>query len=803
LQGLFDVRETYPGEKHVDLKFPVPYEMNAAKDTHYECHIAELPTVASKSHIVEFEMVVDPRNVGRVHHMLMFDCTAEVEEYLTEQGVSSVEELGERQTGDCRSGMYATRAIRSCNGDKLMSMWGVGGGNHTLPADVGLPFGGPDEPRYVLIEYHYDNPGASTWEDDSGVRIHYTEQLLQYDGGIMSTGVETLPGGAVIPADQKTWEWTGYCPPECLASRMTQNVWLAGITLHTHTYGYYVSTTLIRDGKEIAIVGEDQYYDFDLQVNRKLTTEIEMRPTDTLYTTCRYKTEGREGGPVAMGLATKDEMCLSYITYYPRIEKLDNCKQMPGSMFKETAQVRCDGISSRGSTYTFQKPTYEPLQDKSCDRYCGDGIVNGDEMCDDGNTVDGDGCNKHCTPENGYDCETDSDGKSMCSEADVDTGGAGCDITAVLAAQTSIPAACGWGKDRARSCDTECIDFMHMMVACVYDSTVRSVAGSDMSSGLLGYLSRTIGSNINEMPVEQCGAEFTGWDTQCEGVYTTDRECYGTKVDDTPRSPHVHSMGTLSVDDVRMLDSLESTNYPNVLELPKDKYFGAEIHWMIDHQRDGAHVHLKISGGLMWWGQYIGVAIGDRLIVGTLRQDGEAFAPLTYKAESPSAFSTVEGFDASSNVDGDAFTYAYAQHLGASSVDLSMHASFPLLGETPESMTFTVMKGMTENKDHPSAGSLVAPVVHETFTVDSGYEESLPVVATKCKDIEKKKNCGGECRWMKGRCMTLAAHAKETKKLTKKLKKQCKKAKKGKKGCKKASKACSYSKKKKVCSYEE
>jgi len=340
------------------------------------------------------------------------------------------------------------------------------------------------------------------------------------------------------------------------------------------------------------------------------------------------------------------------------------------------------------------------------------------------------------------------------------------------------------------------------MIACIYDPLVRSVAGSDMSSGLLGYLARTVGSNIDAMPIDQCGAEYSGWNTQCEGVYTTDRECYGSMVPEGPRSPHVHSMGTLSVDDVRMLDALEDNIYPNVLELPKDKYFGAEIHWMIDHQKDGAHVHLKISGGALWWGQYIGVAIGERLIVGVIRQDGEAFAPLTYKADSAAAFSTIEGFDASDNVDGDAFTYAYAQHLGASSLDLSLHASFPLLGDQPEEMTFTVMKGMTENKDHPSAGSLIAPVTHETFTVDSGYSESLPVAETKCKDIEKKKNCDGVCEWGGGRCMTLVAFDREEKKVAKKLAKKCGKAKKGKKGCKKASKACSYSKKKKVCSYK-
>ena len=36
---------------------------------------------------------------------------------------------------------------------------------------------------------------------------------------------------------------------------------------------------------------------------------------------------------------------------------------------------------------------------------CGDGIVTEDEACDDGNTVDGDGCTANCTIEEGYACE--------------------------------------------------------------------------------------------------------------------------------------------------------------------------------------------------------------------------------------------------------------------------------------------------------------------------------------------------------------------------------------------------------------
>ncbi len=45
--------------------------------------------------------------------------------------------------------------------------------------------------------------------------------------------------------------------------------------------------------------------------------------------------------------------------------------------------------------------------------YCGDGIVSHDEICDDGNTTNGDGCSDKCQIESGYRCSK-VDGKSMC-----------------------------------------------------------------------------------------------------------------------------------------------------------------------------------------------------------------------------------------------------------------------------------------------------------------------------------------------------------------------------------------------------
>lgn len=74
----------------------------------------------------------------------------------------------------------------------------------------------------------------------------------------------------------------------------------------------------------------------------------------------------------------------------------------------------CDGDNLGFATcmdYGFYGGTLACLSDCSgfdtsdCEGFCGDGIVNGDEECDDGNTEPGDGCSSECTIEPGWECE--------------------------------------------------------------------------------------------------------------------------------------------------------------------------------------------------------------------------------------------------------------------------------------------------------------------------------------------------------------------------------------------------------------
>uniref|UniRef100_A0A3Q3FZI8 Pappalysin 2 n=1 Tax=Labrus bergylta TaxID=56723 RepID=A0A3Q3FZI8_9LABR len=88
-------------------------------------------------------------------------------------------------------------------------------------------------------------------------------------------------------------------------------------------------------------------------------------------------------------------------------------KDLQGVKYLYTIQVEADGLLSEQSpslVYTHGQP------------YCGDGLIQGSEQCDDRNLLDGDGCSKKCNKETGFNCNGEPsqcyvfDGDGVCEE---------------------------------------------------------------------------------------------------------------------------------------------------------------------------------------------------------------------------------------------------------------------------------------------------------------------------------------------------------------------------------------------------
>lgn len=82
----------------------------------------------------------------------------------------------------------------------------------------------------------------------------------------------------------------------------------------------------IRGGKELPRIIEDDNYDYKYQQFHQLANETIVLPGDYIITDCAYDTMHRKRTTFG-GYSTKQEMCLSFITYYPKIE-LAGCYSM-------------------------------------------------------------------------------------------------------------------------------------------------------------------------------------------------------------------------------------------------------------------------------------------------------------------------------------------------------------------------------------------------------------------------------------------------------------------------------------------
>lgn len=82
----------------------------------------------------------------------------------------------------------------------------------------------------------------------------------------------------------------------------------------------------VRAGKELPRIIEDDYYDYRYQQFHQLANETTVLPGDYIITDCAYDTSHRKQTTFG-GYSTKQEMCLSFITYYPKID-LAGCYSM-------------------------------------------------------------------------------------------------------------------------------------------------------------------------------------------------------------------------------------------------------------------------------------------------------------------------------------------------------------------------------------------------------------------------------------------------------------------------------------------
>uniref|UniRef100_A0A8C8SW32 Monooxygenase DBH like 1 n=1 Tax=Pelusios castaneus TaxID=367368 RepID=A0A8C8SW32_9SAUR len=297
------------------------------KDTTYWCQIFKMPILDGKHHVIKIEPLIQEGHENVVHHILLYQCSSGLNDSVLDYGHECYHPNMPDSFLECEAVIFA---------------WAIGGEGFTYPPHVGLSIGTAIDPLYVLMEVHYDNPSFQEGLlDNSGLKLFYTPILRKYDAGIIESGV-WVSLYHNIPPGMPQFTSEGHCTRECLqkalgAERPT-GIHVFATLLHAHLTGKVLRLRHFRKGEEQKLLAYDNEFDFNFQEFQYLKEERTILPGDNLITECQYNTMDRIHVTWG-GLSTRNEMCLSYLLYYPRIN-LTRCESIPDIM----EQLRFIGV---------------------------------------------------------------------------------------------------------------------------------------------------------------------------------------------------------------------------------------------------------------------------------------------------------------------------------------------------------------------------------------------------------------------------------------------------------------------------
>lgn len=242
-------------------------------------------SAASPVHMVAGEAVVTSGNEAYVHHFVLEACTS----------------------------------TQMCDGqcDKLWA-WAPGAPNFVLPTDAGIRLLGEGY-NCLRIQTHYDNPASSsTITDDSGIRIYATKAgaaLRAQEAGMVVMGDETVIEGLTLPAGYSSTEFqSGTCTSLFADSEVT----VFAEMMHMHAHGKAMSVQVER-GPQVVRSARVDYYDFDaagIFTNPSVGAGFKLQKGDVYRVKCFY--DAGQQTTVKFGLGSEDEMCMSFLSYYPK-----------------------------------------------------------------------------------------------------------------------------------------------------------------------------------------------------------------------------------------------------------------------------------------------------------------------------------------------------------------------------------------------------------------------------------------------------------------------------------------------------
>ncbi|CAL4089777.1 unnamed protein product, partial [Meganyctiphanes norvegica] len=326
-------------------------QMNITTDTVYWCKLFKRPNLKQKHQIVKYEPVFSEGNNKFIQHMIVYECTS-----LGSELDAVLEEMSLEPGQECYQTKMA-QLIYMCN--HVVAAWTKGSQGMTFPPEAGYPLT-PDGSKFYMMETHYNYVEGQDYIDSSGLKVTYTSQLRLQDAGVLSLGMD--PNWKhLIPPKQSTVVSEGHCIAECTKSVLPYSgIHVFGTILHTHLLGRKVRLRHLRKNKEFEPIVEDGNYNIDYQEYRELQQPRHIRPGDHLITECIYNS--RERGTITLGgFKTRDEMCLSFLFYWPKVD-LSFCHSKP-SLNTVLHSLGIQELSTDSNPITIMQP--EELRGKT------------------------------------------------------------------------------------------------------------------------------------------------------------------------------------------------------------------------------------------------------------------------------------------------------------------------------------------------------------------------------------------------------------------------------------------------------
>lgn len=266
-------------------------------------------------HVTRLSPVLHEPSEPYVHHMILYSC--EVSPLSATESLPAHLEHG-KLIDHCQSMPPGCTFMR----------WpfAVGTPDTILPKDVGVPFGGAGKGRNWLgLQMHYYNPNLhENVVDNSGVRLHYTEEIRAQDAGYLQVNGGTHPfmRPEQIPVGHTDYEISPFVvPSSCTAEIWDEPINILGVGHHMHLSGKLMSIEVERNGENLGPLRIEKGYDFNHQSGEPSNIP-QLLPGDQLNMHCHYDTS-RLTEDVSFGELTQNEMCYAVIFYYPKQVKED------------------------------------------------------------------------------------------------------------------------------------------------------------------------------------------------------------------------------------------------------------------------------------------------------------------------------------------------------------------------------------------------------------------------------------------------------------------------------------------------